>query len=109
MALFFHYFSNLSPSQGTSKSKRANFFMHGIESRNCNAKANTHLFSFVKINFIFNSVCAQYLYADTLVCSTRGGQKGASSPLELELQVVVSHHVDTGIPTQTLCKKIKRS
>lgn len=32
------------------------------------------------------------------------GGRGASGPLELKLQVIVSHPVEAGNPTEVLCK-----
>jgi hypothetical protein len=39
---------------------------------------------------------------------THGIQKRTSDPLELELRVVVSHHVGSGNVTRFLCKKNKK-
>jgi hypothetical protein len=40
---------------------------------------------------------------------SRGGQKRALDPQELELQMVVSHHVGVGEQTWVLCKSNKCS
>lgn len=56
-----------------------------------------------------------YMSEDThYVCvlparSAHKGQKKTSSPLELELQKVVSDHVDTGSHNDVLCKTSKCS
>jgi hypothetical protein len=38
------------------------------------------------------------------MCSSHGDQKRESDALELEFQMVVSHHVDAGNRTQVFCK-----
>lgn len=43
------------------------------------------------------------------VSKAQGGQKRASSPLELELQMVVSDHVGAGNRTSIFCKSSKYS
>ena len=50
-----------------------------------------------------NMLCAPHL------CSTRRGQKRTSEPLELELQMVVTHPVGAGKQTQVLQKSSKCS
>ena len=42
-----------------------------------------------------NGLCVMYICVPC-TCSAHEGQKEASCPLELELQVVVNHHVGTG-------------
>jgi hypothetical protein len=48
-----------------------------------------------------------HVWLCTLCVQARGGQKRALDPLELELQMVASHHVGAGNQTLVLCKIIK--
>lgn len=47
-----------------------------------------------------------HVYA-VYVGSAYGGQKRVWNPLELELQIVVSHHLNAGNQIQVLCKTSK--
>ena len=62
------------------------------------------LFVLKCVSFACMCVCVPH------VCPvSRGGQKRALDPQELELQMVVSHHVGVGEQTWVLCKSNKCS
>lgn len=44
-----------------------------------------------------------------MLSTANGGQKRMSASLEMEVQMIVNHHVTAGYPTHILCKKTKRS
>jgi hypothetical protein len=46
-------------------------------------------------------ILPEYIICAPYTCSTQEGQERASDPLELEVQVVVSNHVDAETPTRT--------
>lgn len=52
--------------------------------------------------------CLHVCLCSRCVPGTCRDQKSVSDPLELELRMVVSHHVDVGTQTWNLCKS-KRS
>lgn len=51
------------------------------------------------------NVCLHTCLCTTGVLGALGGQKKASGPLKLEVQMVSSHHVGAGNEVWTLCKK----
>lgn len=56
------------------------------------------VFTFLSILFYVYGCCAcMYVFAPH-VCSVLKGQKRVSDPLELELELVVSHQMDAGFP-----------
>ena len=45
--------------------------------------------------YVYECIACMYVSA-AMLCSTYGSQKRVSDPREVELQIVVSHHVDAG-------------
>ena len=64
---------------------------------------------FFKIDFICLGVLPACIFCTSCACTSCGGQKGLSYPVELKLQMLVSHHIGAGNGTWGLWKNIQCS
>lgn len=66
---------------------------------------------FQRINLSFLHVCVfcGHVEGELSACGTCGTQKIIFNPLELELQMIVSHHVAAENQAQVLCKTSQHS